>query len=75
MADAPLHAVGNAPPFPLYTGKARSYLIKKCLPFNKFFASDPRFMSEIVARIGHFVVPVMETPEGVDLLQGHHRDH
>lgn len=51
-------------PNSLYTGKARSYLIKKGLPFDERMASDPRFMSEIVPQIGHFVIPVILSPEG-----------
>lgn len=55
-------------PHSLYTGKARSYLIKKQVPFVEAFPSDPRFGTDIVAAIGHFVVPVLETPGG-ELIQ------
>lgn len=55
-------------PHSLFTGKARSYLLKKQVPFTELLASDPRFMSEIVPAVGHWVVPVIETPEG-ELLQ------
>jgi glutathione S-transferase len=55
-------------PHSLYTGKARSYLIKKGVPFVEKMVSDPYFMGDIVSRIGHFVAPVVESPEG-DLIQ------
>jgi glutathione S-transferase len=51
-------------PHSLYTGKARSYLIKKRISFDERPASDPRFMDEIVPAIGHFVAPVIESPAG-----------
>ena len=52
-------------PHSLYTGKARSYLFKKRIAFDERLASDPRFMGEVIAAIGHFVAPVIETPEGL----------
>ncbi|MBP8925256.1 MAG: glutathione S-transferase [Pseudomonadales bacterium] len=48
----------------LYTGKVRSYLIKKGLGFTELMPHHPRFQAEIVARIRHFVVPVLETADG-----------
>lgn len=55
-------------PHSLYTGKARSYLIKKRVPFTERLASDPRFLGEVVPAIGHMVIPVVETPDG-ELIQ------
>ncbi len=55
-------------PHSLYAGKARSYLIKKRVPYQELMASDPRFMGEIVPQIGHMVIPVLETPAG-ELIQ------
>lgn len=55
-------------PHSLYAGKARSYLIKKGLAFDEVMSSEPRFLSEVVERIGHRVLPVLETPEG-ELIQ------
>lgn len=52
----------------LYTGKVRSYLIKKGLPFRELLPSHPRFQAEVVSALRFFVVPVVETPDGV-LLQ------
>ena len=48
----------------LYTGKARSYLIKKGLPFRERYPSDPEFAGRILPAVGHFVVPVLETDNG-----------
>lgn len=55
-------------PHSLYTGKVRSYLIKKQVPYVEKMASDPRFQSEVVPAIGLKVIPVVETPAG-ELLQ------
>ena len=55
-------------PHSLFTGKARSYLLKKGVPFTELLASDPRFLGEIVHKVGHMVIPVIETPEG-ELIQ------
>ena len=52
----------------LYSGKARSYLIKKGLPFRERYPSDPDFASRILPAVGHFVVPVLETDNG-DVIQ------
>ena len=48
----------------LYSGKARSYLIKKGLPFRERYPSDPDFASRILPAVGQFVVPVLETDNG-----------
>ena len=55
-------------PHSLYTGKVRSYLIKKQVPFDEVMSSDPRFLGEVIQTIGHRVIPVVETPAG-QLLQ------
>ena len=51
-------------PLSLYTGKARSYLIKKGVPYRECFPTDPFFQTRILPQIGFFVVPVLETPDG-----------
>lgn len=51
-------------PHSLYTGKARSYLIKKQIPFDERIPGDPHFLGEVVPAIGHMVVPVLETADG-----------
>jgi glutathione S-transferase len=55
-------------PHSLFTGKARSYLLKKQVAFQELLASDPRFSGEVIPKVGHWVVPVIETPEG-ELIQ------
>ena len=52
----------------LYSGKVRSYLIKKGLPYREFYASHPDFNARIRPIVGLGVTPVVETPEG-DVLQ------
>ncbi len=51
-------------PHSLYTGKVRSYLIKKGLHFTESMPHRPRFQAEIVTAIRHVVVPVVETADG-----------
>jgi glutathione S-transferase len=48
----------------LYTGKTRSYLIKKGLPYRELYPSHPDFRARIVPVVKRSVVPVLETPEG-----------
>lgn len=55
-------------PGSLYTAKARSYLIKQGLPFEDVAAGEPSFRETIVPRIGRWIIPVLETPDG-ELLQ------
>ncbi len=55
-------------PHSLYSGKARSYLIKKQVPFDEVMASDAHFMGEVVPQVGHMVIPVVRTPQG-ELIQ------
>lgn len=51
-------------PHSLYTGKIRSYLIKKGIPFREICPSDSRFRAEIRPAIRLKVAPVIETPNG-----------
>ena len=51
-------------PLSVYTAKARSYLIKKRIPYRELFPSHPDFGSRIVPALGFFVIPVLETPDG-----------
>jgi len=55
-------------PHSLYTGKIRSYLIKKGLPFRELCPTHPRFRSHIRAATQLKVAPVIETPDG-EILQ------
>ena len=47
-----------------YSGRTRSYLIKKGIPYQQIFPGHPRFQQEIIPLIGYFVMPVMELTDG-----------
>lgn len=51
-------------PHSLYTGKIRSYLIKKGIPFREVCPPHPRFREHIRPAIRLKVAPVIETPDG-----------
>ena len=48
----------------LYSGKLRSYLIKKGVPYQERNPSDPEFAARVLPHVGHMVIPVLETPSG-----------
>ncbi len=48
----------------LYTGKARAYLIKQNIEYLEIVPGTPRFMKEIVPKIGRMIIPTLETPDG-----------
>jgi glutathione S-transferase len=47
-----------------YTGKIRSYLIKKGVAFRELYPSNPEFQARVLPVVRHMVVPILETPEG-----------
>ena len=51
-------------PASLYTGKARSYLIKQHIGFENMAAGDPHFRNSILPKIGRWIIPVLECPDG-----------
>ncbi|CAN1526975.1 Gst Glutathione S-transferase [Caulobacteraceae bacterium] len=51
-------------PHSLYTGKIRSYLIKKGIAYEEIMASDPNFVGDIIRQVGLKVIPVMRAPDG-----------
>jgi glutathione S-transferase len=51
-------------PHSLYTGKVRSYLIKKGLPFRELLLANPRFMAQVMPTIRLMVAPVVELSDG-----------
>jgi glutathione S-transferase len=51
----------------LYTGKIRSYLIKKRIAFVERYPSDPEFAARVLPAVGMMVIPVLETPDGTIL--------
>jgi glutathione S-transferase len=48
----------------LYTGKVRSYLIKKGLAYRELYPSHPDFQARILPVVKAMVVPVLEAPDG-----------
>lgn len=58
MADGGVFRLYGAT-FSLYTGKVRAYLRYRNIPFT-----EERITGRIIKRIGYFMVPVLETPEG-----------
>ena len=51
-------------PFSMYTGKAKSYLKYKNLPFEEVFSSASVFKNIIKPNTGVSFVPVVKTPDG-----------
>ena len=47
-----------------YTGKIRSYLIKKGIAFRELYPPHPRFQTHVAPSVGLMVVPILETPDG-----------
>jgi glutathione S-transferase len=48
----------------LYTAKVRPYLIKKGIEYVELNPSHPHFDERVLPQIGHFTVPVLESPDG-----------
>jgi glutathione S-transferase len=48
----------------LYTAKVRPYLIKKGIEYVEINPSHPHYNETILKTVGHFTVPVLETPDG-----------
>ena len=67
---ASLVVTGNLPfvlwgsPHSFYTGKIRSYLIKKGVPYREEFPFNPQFQARVLAAVRLLVVPILETPDG-----------
>lgn len=47
-----------------YTGKIRSYLVKKGVAFRELYPTHPHFQAVVVPAVGLMVVPILETPDG-----------
>jgi len=48
----------------LYSGKARSYLIKQNIDFKEVTAGHPDYMNDVMPKIGRWIIPVLKTPNG-----------
>ena len=51
-------------PHSYYTGKIRSYLIKKGVPYREEFPLNPQFRTRILPAVRLVVLPILETPDG-----------
>jgi glutathione S-transferase len=51
-------------PISFYSGKTRSYLVKKGIDYREIYPSHPRFEAEILPLVGYFVAPVLELTDG-----------
>lgn len=51
-------------PNSLYTGKARSYLIKQGIAFTNRVAGEADFRETIVPKAGRWIIPVLEAEDG-----------
>ena len=51
-------------PHSYYTGKIRSYLIKKGVAYRELHPTHPDFKTRVVPAVGLMVVPILETPDG-----------
>jgi hypothetical protein len=57
-------------PVSLYTGKARSYLRKQGIDFVEMSPGSERYLNEIVPKVGRWIIPCMETPDGEIIQDG-----
>jgi len=48
----------------MFTGKARSYLIKQGIAFNEVAPVNAHFQSVVIPQIGRRIIPVIETSDG-----------
>ncbi|USG62849.1 glutathione S-transferase [Sneathiella marina] len=51
-------------PHSLYSGKARAYLIKQNINFKEVTAGHPDYMNNVMPKIGRWIIPVLQTPDG-----------
>ncbi|MBY0520204.1 MAG: glutathione S-transferase N-terminal domain-containing protein, partial [Sphingomonas sp.] len=56
-------------PGSLYTGKARSYLIKQRIDFEEAIPADPAWPG-VTAEVGRWIIPVLQTPTGALIQDG-----
>ena len=48
----------------MFTGKARSYLIKQKIPFEEVSPADPHYQRDIIPAIKRRIIPVIEMADG-----------
>lgn len=54
----------------LYTGKVRAYMRQNHIPFVEHKAGGKGFSGQIVPKVGRWIIPVVETPEGEVIQDG-----
>ncbi|MFK7913382.1 MAG: glutathione S-transferase C-terminal domain-containing protein [Pseudomonadales bacterium] len=54
----------------LYTGKARSYLIKQHADFEEVSAGHPEFREQVMPQIGRWIIPVLQAADGTVIQDG-----
>lgn len=57
-------------PSSFWTGRTRSYLIKKGLDYQEVFPFYSRFQEEVIPKIGYFAVPITEMEDGTLIQDG-----
>ena len=57
-------------PHSLYTGRARSYLIKNRIPFNELSCGHESFKADIVPKAKLATIPVLKTTSGEVIRDG-----
>ena len=57
-------------PLSLYTGKARSYLIKNGLPYREVTPATTHFAKQVLPRAGRMTMPLLETSDGIVIRDG-----
>lgn len=65
----PNHTLYGAP-VSLYTGKARSYLRRQGIDFVEVSPGTERYLTEIVPKVGRWIIPCLETPDGTIIQDG-----
>lgn len=51
-------------PASLFSAKGRCYLRKRRIPYEERVPGDPRYGAEVIPRIGRWILPVLQTPDG-----------
>jgi glutathione S-transferase len=57
-------------PNSLYTGKARSYLIKQGIAFTNRAAGEAHFLKDVTSKVGRWIIPVLEGSDGLIIQDG-----
>lgn len=59
-----------AMPHSLYSGKARSYLIKQRIDFKEVTAGHPDYEKKVMPALGRWIIPVLKTPDDALIQDG-----